>query len=200
MWAQFQVSSFGNDLVAGKPLVDIMTATSDPRLAEYFGKNPSGGYGGYDVSTAATPANQISPLAGSARTNNPSFRQPIITFDETQLIIAEAAFQTSDRATAATAFNNVRTRLGKSTIAAGTLTLNNIMSEKYITLFQNPEYWNDYKRTCLPVLHPARGKTVIPGRLYYGQTEEQTNPNTPPSTSQDLRTVRNANDPAACPP
>ena len=55
------------------------------------------------------------------------------------------------------------------------------MTEKYIALFQNPEAWNDYKRTCLPVLKPARGRTRIPGRLFYGSTEEQTNPNTPAS-------------------
>jgi hypothetical protein len=207
MWAQFQISSFGNDLVAGKPLVDAMVASSDPRLAEYFGKSTSGTYGGYDVTTGSTPAGQVSPIAGSGRTNNASFAQPIMTYDENQLIIAEAALQTGDRNTAATAFNNVRTRYGKATIAAAALTLANIMTEKYIALFQNPEYWNDYKRTCLPTLHPARGKTIIPGRLYYGQTEEQTNPRdedhplgTPASSEQDIRTVRTANDPAACPP
>jgi hypothetical protein len=81
------------------------------------------------------------------------------------------------------------------------------MDEKYIALYQNLEVWNDYKRTCLPVMHPARGKSVIPGRLYYGQTEEQTNGSaqygpghTPSSDEQNLFTVRNANDPAACPP
>ena len=92
----------------------------------------------------------------------------------------------------------MRARYGKTAIANPTLA--DIMTEKYIILYQNLESWNDYKRTCLPVMHPARGKTVIPGRLYYGQTEEQTNPNTPPSSQQNLATVRNANDPAACPP
>jgi hypothetical protein len=74
------------------------------------------------------------------------------------------------------------------------------MTEKYIALFQNPETWNDYKRTCLPVLHPARNKTVIPGRLVYGATEMSTNPNAPSADAQDVFTVRNPNDPNACPP
>ena len=65
-------------------------------------------------------------------------------------------------------------------------------------LFQNPEVWNDYKRTCLPVLKPALGRSRIPGRIYYGITEEQTNSNTPPSSSQNLFTFRNANDPNGC--
>ena len=49
MWAQFQNTSFGLDLVAGSALVDIMKAQNDPRLADYFGKNSQGGYGGFDV-------------------------------------------------------------------------------------------------------------------------------------------------------
>ena len=78
------------------------------------------------------------------------------------------------------------------------MTLNDIMTEKYITLFQNPEVWNDYKRTCLPALKPARGRSRIPGRIYYGLTEEQTNSNTPSSSAQNLFTFRNANDPNGC--
>jgi starch-binding outer membrane protein, SusD/RagB family len=196
LWAQFQTTSFGLDLVAGSALVDIMKAQNDARLADYFGKNSAGGFVGYDVTTGSTPGATISQIVGSGRTSNTSFRQPIITYDETQLIIAEAAFQTNDKAGAATAFNNVRTRYSKPTIASPTL--NDIMTEKYIALYQNPEVWNDYKRTCLPALKPARGKSRIPGRLFYGSTEEQTNPNTPSSNDQNLFTVRNANDPNSC--
>jgi starch-binding outer membrane protein, SusD/RagB family len=196
MWAQFQTTSFGLDLVAGSTLVDIMKAQNDPRLAEYFGKNSAGGFVGYDVTTGSTPGSTISQIVGSGRTNDPTFSQPIITYDETQLIIAEAAFQTGDKTTAAAALNTVRARYGKPAIASPTL--NDIMTEKYIALYQNPEAWNDYKRTCLPVLKPARGKSRIPGRLFYGSTEEQTNPNTPSANDQNLFSVRNANDPASC--
>ena len=91
MWAQFQKSSFGNDLVAGARLVNIMNADADPRLPEYFAKNSAGAYVGYDVTTKA--AANYSPIAGSTRTNNDSFRQPIMTWEENQLIIAEANLQ-----------------------------------------------------------------------------------------------------------
>jgi hypothetical protein len=198
LWAQFQISSFGNDLVAGSALVDIMKADNDPRLPEYFGKNQNGGYGGYDVHTAATDVKEISPIAGSARTNDVTFSQPIMTYEENQLIIAEAQFQMGNTTAALTALNAVRALHGKTPKVV--VTLNDIMSEKYILLFQNLEVWNDYKRTCLPVLHPAKDKAVIPGRLFYGETEEQTNPNTPASSEQTLSTVRNPNDPNACPP
>lgn len=197
LWAQFQLSSFGQDLVAGSTLANIMVAQNDPRLPQYYAKNANGGYGGYDVSTQTTPPSDISSILGSGRTNDPTFSQPIITYDENQLIIAEAAFQTGDKATATTALNTVRARYGKPAILVPTL--NDIMSEKYIETFQNVEAWNDFKRTCLPAMKPARGKSVIPGRFFYGQTEEQTNSNTPSSDAQNLFTVRNWNDPAACP-
>ena len=124
MWAQFAQTSFGPDLVAGSGLVNLMKAQNDPRIGSYFQKNSAGAYVGYDVSTGGPDVATISALV-----SNPTAPQPIITYDETQLIIAEAAFQTNDRAAAATAFNLVRTRAGKPTIAAATLTLADIMTE-----------------------------------------------------------------------
>ena len=195
MWLQFQLTSFGQDLVAGATLVQIMKAQNDPRLPDYFGQNSAGGYGGYDVATQLTVGGDPSPIANSNR-NVPTFSQPIITYDENQLIIAEAAFRAGDIPGAAIALNNVRSRFGKSVIAAPTLS--DIMTEKYIALFQNIESWNDYKRTCLPALTPALGRSVVPGRIPYGITEQQTNPNTPADPGPTLITGRNANDPASC--
>jgi len=195
MWLQFQLTSFGQDLVAGARLVQIMQAETDPRLPDYFGKNTTGGYGGYDVATQLTVGGDPSPIANSNR-NVPTYSQPIITYDETQLILSETAFRGADIANATLALNNVRSRYGKSVIAAPTLT--DIMTEKYIALFQNIEAWNDYKRTCLPTLTPALGRSVVPGRLPYGFTEQQTNPNTPADPGPTLITGRNANDPNAC--
>jgi hypothetical protein len=198
MWAQFQLSSFGQDLVAGKPLVDIMLAQDDPRLAEYFGKAPNGGYGGYDQAAADTPADAVSPIKGSDRANTGSFAIPIVTYDENQLIMAEASLmQPGGTAAAAAPFlNRVRARHGKAAISAPTL--QDIMYEKYITTFENPEAWNDYKRTCLPALKPANGRSAVPGRLYNPDSEVQTNPNAPDDSGQNLFVMRNANDPNAC--
>jgi len=196
LWAQFQLTSFGQDLVAGSVLAKIMVAQNDNRLSDYFSKNSHGGYAGYDVTTQTTPADSISSILGSGRTDNATFGQPIITFDETQLIIAEAAFQTNDKATATTALNKVRADFGKAPIANPTLT--DIMTEKYILMFQNVEAWNDFKRTCIPALKPARNKPAIPGRYLWGTTETQTNTNTP-SNEPPLATGRNWNDPNGCP-
>lgn len=195
MWAQFQTSSFGNDLVAGAVLVKMMIADNDARLPDYFGENKLGGYGGNDVVTAASDADSISPLLGSKRTDDPTFSQPIITWTENQLILAEAKFVRSGAAAALPYLNAVRAARGKPAKGPA-ITLADIMGEKYIELFQNVEVWNDWKRTCLPTLLPAKGKTAIPGRLLYGQTEAQTNSKTPEELP--LATGRNWNDPNGC--
>jgi hypothetical protein len=195
LWVQFQNTSFGPDLVAGARLVNLMKAQNDPRLGDYFGRNELGDYGGFDVTTGTTPGNQISPLSGSRR-NVDEFRQPLVTWEENQLILAETNFVLSGAGAAQPFLDAVRAAHGKASVPA---TLQSIMEEKYISMFQTIEVWNDWKRTCFPRLTPARGETAIPGRLYYGATEEQTNSNTPPDSEQDLFSVRNPNDPAGCP-
>jgi len=76
------------------------------------------------------------------------------------------------------------------------------MEEKYLALFLNIEAWSDYKRTCLPSLAPAAplgstepGPGPIAGRVPYGITEINANPNTPPVSP----TAQNRNDPNPCP-
>jgi hypothetical protein len=134
------------------------------------------------------------------------FRQPIVTFAETQLIAAEAAFQEGGQAAAQPFLDAVRDNqnYGEETFPAQThipATLQNIMEEKYIDLFLNIESFNDYKRTCFPYLVPAPANTStdvtraeIPGRLPYGLSEVNTNPNTPKISGNG----RNANDPVPC--
>jgi hypothetical protein len=198
LWFQFQLSSFGNDLVAGARLVDLMKADGDPRLAEYFGKNTKGGYGGQYPPPTVNDPDLISPIVGSGRTDNPIFPQPLVTWEENQLIKAEASYQAAGGGAAGIAaaqsyLDAVRAKYGKASKPA---TLQAIMEEKYINLYQNVESWNDYKRTCFPKLVPVSG-TVVPGRLLYGTTEKQTNPNIP--AEQSLSVARNANDPNPCP-
>jgi starch-binding outer membrane protein, SusD/RagB family len=140
-------------------------------------------------------------------------RMPVLTYAETQLIGAEAAFQIGGQGAAQPFLDAARAN--RSFGARGTIpitftplapvpaTLENIMEEKYVTQFLSIEAWNDYKRTCLPALASAPaslGNTVpraepIPGRLPYGITEANANPNTPNVSP----TGRNANDPNACP-
>jgi hypothetical protein len=196
IWYQFLTASgFGQDLVAGARLVDLMKSRSDPRLSAYFLPNEAGGFGGLDVNSN-TPANQVSALNLVQ-----DYRQPLLTWAENQLILAEAKFQTSGAAAALPHVNAVRQAAGLPALTAAQVTLQSIMEEKYVALFQNVEVWSDYRRTCLPVLDPAGAAMEIPGRVYYGQAEENANPNTPTVTQQDATNGgRNPNDPTACTP
>ena len=140
-------------------------------------------------------------------------RMPVITYAETQLIGAEAAFQTGGQGAAQPFLDAARanrsygargaTPIAFTPLAPVPATLENIMEEKYVTQFLSIEAWNDYKRTCLPALASAPASLTsttpradpIPGRLPYGITEANANPNTPNVSP----TGRNANDPNPCP-
>jgi hypothetical protein len=94
---------------------------------------------------------------------------------------AEAANRTGDDITALLHLNNELASQGLPAVAGltGAALFQEIMTEKYIALFQNIEVWSDYKRTCIPALTPAGGAAQIPGRLLYSQDERNANPNIP---------------------
>lgn len=189
-WYQFTVIQRSGYVSPGAFLVNLLQTRSDPRLAQYFDPNAAGQYVG------AAPGQQGSATIATfdeARVA-PGFRQPIVTYGENQLIIAESAFKLGQAGAALQAYNAERTDAGLP--SAGSVTLADIMTEKYIALFQNPEVWNDWKRTCIPALAPAAGTVGgIPGRLLYAQSERNTNSNVPLPSAQP---ARNWNDPNAC--
>jgi starch-binding outer membrane protein, SusD/RagB family len=189
-WYQFTVIQRAGYMSPGAFLVSLLQTRNDPRLAQYFDPNAAGSYVG------AAPGQQGSSGISTFDETRvaPEFRQPIVTWAENQLIIAEAAFRLGQTGAALAAYNAERADAGLP--AAGSVTLADIMTEKYIALFQNIEVWNDWKRTCLPVLTPAQGTVGgIPARLLYAQSERNTNPNVPLPSDQP---ARNWNDPNAC--
>lgn len=186
-WYQFTVIQRAGYMFAGAHLVNLLKSRNDPRLQQFFLPNGTGQFLG------ASPGNQTSDFSGFAVENEPAFRQPIVTWRENQLIIAEAAERLGNQAVSTTAFNAVRSDVGLPAIANPTLT--QILEEQYINLFQSVEAWSFYKRTCYPQLTPAPGSTTIPGRLLYAVGERNSNPNIPEPGAQP---ARNWNDPAAC--
>jgi hypothetical protein len=200
IWSQFGYVVRDSYMRSGKALVDTLKNRADARLLNGCpgGANWCAAY--FDGTTGSAPGQNLSSAANLSDvrllgpTENLDFRQPIITWAETQLIIAETAFRAGNATEALNAVNAVRLAAGNAALP-GPVTLGQIAVEKWIADFQNIEVWNDYKRTCLPKLTPAAGKSAIPGRLLYAFSERNANPNIPAPTAQP---ARNQNDPNPC--
>lgn len=201
IWAEFLAQR--QDVVAGNVLVSIMKARNDTiRLAGYFDRNATGQFIGSDQDNVAVPPGSASSVINTSVRRLFNFRQPIVTWAENELILAEALFQTGDSAGAVVHVNNVRTKVGLPALAGASFT--DIMLEKYIAMFQNIDVWSDWKRTCIPAVIPYTGNTEVPGRLPYGAAERTANPNVPlpaqyPGTTSGSSPLRNWNDPNPCP-
>lgn len=188
----------------------------------FFGFRPAGTTNlqtaaGIDPGNGVVPPGATAPVYSQFNFINPNvdpgdFRPPEVTYDETQLIGAEAAFQAGGQGAAQPFLDAARANRGYGARGAtenlfpplGSVpaTLQNIMEEKYVAEFLNIEAWNDWKRTCLPSLAPAPpvgstvpGTTPIAGRMPYGISEINANPHTPNVSPAG----RNANDPNPCP-
>lgn len=194
IWWQFIARDRDSYMRPGKFLVDLMNGRSDPRRAEYFQLNSSGQYGG--ASPGEGLSNSISNL-GLTRLD-PAYAQPILTYQETLAIIAEAAYRGGNVSLARAALDALRATWGGGAIGAGltgTALLTKILEEKYIALFQNYEVYNDWKRTCYPNLLPATQAYGgnIPARFTYPIAERTSNPDNVPVPGEQPR--RNTNDP-----
>lgn len=226
IWAEFLTSRL--DLAAGDVMVQILKAHCptcaggvDPRLARYF--DPAGGqFVGKDRNNNSVPTGATASGLNTAIRRALPFRQPIVTWAENQLIIAEASCApnvtvkpTSKTCTnaggvaaALTALNVVRTSVGVPALATfSAAPLDDIITEKYIAQFQNIDVWNDWKRTCLPsTILPYTSATEVPGRMNYAQAERNANSNIPApnlypagtSASPVASPFRNWNDPNSC--
>jgi len=198
LFYQFMVLQRSGYMSAGGFLVDLLTSTHDPRLTKYFSKNSAGVYHGVpaaggpgDYSTFAGLNTTDTSLAGA-----PNQRVPLVTYAENQLILAEADLRSGNPGGATAAYNVERTSQGVPT-ASGTVTLQQVITEKYIADFFNGfETWEDWKRTCLPAITPAPGTAGIPGRILYPlSTERNANSNIPAPNAQP---ALNWDTPTAC--
>jgi hypothetical protein len=161
----YQFNSQRGDIAYVGFLHDTMATMGDPRAAVYT--DGAGGLGAF---------------FGDA--NAPFY---FASYMEQKFIEAEAAFQTGDLIRAATAHNaGVMASLARYGIVdlvfeglyasetAVTISLEKIMTQKYIAMFLDVEAFNDWRRTGIPALLPNPGNVtgdVIPRRLPYPQSE-----------------------------
>jgi hypothetical protein len=153
-----------------------MKGANDPRYAVY-----------YDPSDESA----LGALYGSA--NSPVY---FLSYDEQKFIEAELQFRASNPTAAAAAYNEgVRANLQRTinntaylaTVSktAATITMKDIITQKYIALFLSPETWTDWRRTGFPQLTAPDGNVLagaLPRSLYYPSSEVRYNTNTPANT------------------
>ena len=203
-WFTFQDNSaFGGDLESGKALVDYMNARSDPRRADYFCLNSVDAYAGddFNVPQADVSAFDCEPTRFSA-----DFRVPFATYQENQLILAEANLALGNTAPAQANLQNAYDAVPLTGHTASAILpaalLDSIMMEKYVVMFQNIEALSDYRRTCIPnlafVTPNVLSLTAVPGELFYPQTERNANANVPSESQEVTNHVRTQSDVTPC--
>ena len=162
-------------------------------------------YGGDDFNTVVSQDSISNFICIPARFAEDA-RVPYATYVENELILAEAYSATGNDALAQTHLNNAYATVpglaSSATGVTGVALLDSIMLEKWVSMFQNIESINDYRRTCIPAITPSSnsaGFTRVPGRLFYPQNERNVNPNIPNGSEQlSVRGFRNKGDVAPC--
>ena len=165
-----------DDCETGATYVSMLESLNDPRLATYGLP--------HDNSHPIWTKNQVLQL---------------LSYTEQEFIRAEALLMTGDNAGAYDAYlAGIESSMNEALVADGytdyvaqssvgvgaaNLTLENVITQKYLALYTNPEVFSDWRRTGLPALTPVTG-TEIPRRLPYAQTELFSNPDNVPSPAQ----------------
>ncbi len=161
-----------NYLKTGKFFVDYLSTSSDPRLSFSIAKNGAGNY----VGNAANDQTTLSTSYIGSAYATPTSAVGMVTYAEAKFIEAEAKFRLSqnskpalEAAIAASVLKITGTAANPAFIASatGTVSLANILQQKYVALFLTMEPYNDYRRTGFPALIPNQSSNtkLIPLRL-----------------------------------
>jgi len=185
-WYAFTVVERAGYMKAGLTMTDIMNSWNDPRLSFYCAADTGGLFNGSAPETPNLDASEIGEYLASA---NAPF--PIVTYYEAKFLEAEAKLRAGDAPGAATAHNEaVLASVEAVTGAAAdtsfensqaketgaTITLEKIMTHKYVAMYGQIEAYADWRRTSFPALTPnsngalafipRRLPTVLEERLY----------------------------------
>lgn len=181
-----------NYIKMSAPFMALLAANGDPRLPFYASTDDNGGYSGTAIGDVDVTTSNVGAYFAS-----PTSATPLVTFAEAKFIEAEAAMRGGNPLRAATAHNDaVLAHVAQVTGAAApaqfvtdhasetaaTITMDKIMTQKYVAMFTQMETWTDWRRTNIPALTPnpngvANGVTSIPRRLPTSRDERQYNTN-----------------------
>ncbi len=188
---------------AGKTLVDYMIGHNDPRIPFYFTEDQSASYSGTATGDVDITTSNIGTFYSGVDPSDAT-PLPLVTFVEAKFIEAEAALRAGNTARAQTAFTDALTNsmarytgIDAPSVASylatyGTLSTDadtaymQIMSEKWVVMYTQPEAWSDWRRTVtsahpdgIPALLPSPSGVIptIPVRYPTEQNERLYNPN-----------------------
>ncbi|MFN3780874.1 MAG: SusD/RagB family nutrient-binding outer membrane lipoprotein [Candidatus Kapaibacteriota bacterium] len=168
---QFDVQR--GDVNMGPKLMELMNQFNDPRRPFFAKKDDNGQY------------SENSPLGPFyASINSPV---PFITYVEAKFIEAESQLAKGNKNAAYNAYKegilasmkkvgvadpDAQAYFNQPSVDVGesNLSLEDILTQKYIACFFSPEVYTDWRRTGYPTLTPVKGNTV-PRRFPYPQSE-----------------------------
>ncbi len=171
---------FGSTDGESNPLWDFMEERTDIRINPFFAdmmtKLNDPRYTLFVDTTTMFPGSLLASIDSKV---------PFISYAEAKFIEAEAKFRTNDKAGAYTAYleaitaslndagitgTDVDNYIAQPAVGVGenNLTIKNIIEQKYIALYTQPESWTDWRRTGFPTLTPVTG-AQIPRRFHYPQ-------------------------------
>jgi len=185
-WAAFQSSRAGYQKI-GEGFVNYLLDTNDPRITAYAATDTSGEYTGAPVNSVLGDGDYSEIGAGIATATN---AVPLVTYVEVKFLEAEAALRGGDDARATAAYIEAISAsldqygVSDSTFSANleaveSVTMEDVMMQKYVALFSQVEPYNDWRRTGIPALSPNPDGDVasIPVRFPAVLDERVNNPN-----------------------
>jgi hypothetical protein len=200
LWYQFN-SDRGGYMGAGALMVDSLAARSDPRLEVFYTQGLD--EEGDDAYIGSHPGEAYPDASVPNVASETSIA--IASCAENQFILGEAYYYQGKTAEAQAALAagvacesaKYSATIPTNTALTGAALFHEIMMQKYFAQFLNIETYNDYKRTCQPALLSTADVDAsdLPRRLFYGQTERQSNTSIPVPNSQP---AFNRNDPNGC--
>ncbi len=193
----FQFMDQRGDITMHKTFMDILNSRFDPRIPVYAAKGPdtTNYYQGADWGSAGENAS----LPGKA-VNSPDAPVYFLTYAECLFIKSECMYKTGDETGAKQAlFDGLKASLKKYgvysdayynayvaqvTPVSGAALYKEIMMQKYISLYNQAESYNDWRRTdnaigLLPNPTISAVKNEIPRRFPYSLGEKSYNSYTP---------------------
>lgn len=187
----FQFMEQRTDIRMGATFVDMLAANNDPRLPFYVAKDGDGNYTGSAPGSQNNGASYPGPYLASL--NSPTM---LMSYSELKFIEAEARFMLNlagaqeayEAAVAASVLRvtgNANTAWLDANINGVPVTLDNILTQKYIDGVGTNQPYADFRRTGIPNLSLAQDAVIgsIPTRFPYPQSELDYNSDNVPAAA-----------------